>query len=123
MQQEPMACHAAHATYTSLDICSFEQGMQSASRALHCSMGKTCHLPLGVEVSQVLVFGKGALEGGRGGDVGGQAHGLAHIGCACQQQEVLGKDGRNVLQRDGGRKQQGGGHAEPLHEASSQVGR
>lgn len=46
------------------------------------------NLGFGCEVRQVVLAGKVLDEGGLCGDVGGQAHRLAYIGNAGQQQEV-----------------------------------
>ena len=73
------------------------------------------HLALGIEVGIVLPQRKGALEGRHGGQVGGKAHALAHVGGAGQEQEVLGHQGGQKLQAHGRAEQQAGGEAEALH--------
>lgn len=100
-----------------LDTVSACSGTERQHASRHAA-----HLPLGIQVSQVLILCERALEGGCGGNVGGQPHGLAHVGSAGQQQEVAGEQGRQVLQRDGSREEQGGGHAEALHTAQALVG-
>ena len=72
------------------------------------------HLAFGDDVGQVLSPREALLEGGLGGDVGGEPDRLAHIGRAGQHQEVLGRQRGGDLQAEAGRVEDGGGETEPL---------
>ena len=100
-----IACACTTQQHEAHSAVSRPRHQPSQDRSMSCTHRsdaacRRTYLTLGIEVCQVLAACEGLLEGRRAGQVGGQAHALAHIGCAGQQQEVARKEGRGKLHSD-----------------------